>query len=148
MEVSVRFRLSERLIQPSKTFWFYLCGRPMWVRVVLGPLLWIALLAAVAGSYALSYAVTQSDQTALLLFGGVYAGTYALGYLVGTWWALAAPLLLVVAVNVLLFVSVSDDPDFGLLFWGIWLFIGGPFFFLIKFGIGRRQRSLDTRPDE
>jgi hypothetical protein len=30
------FRLSERLIQPSKAFWFYLCSRPTWV---LGALL-------------------------------------------------------------------------------------------------------------
>jgi hypothetical protein len=132
-----RLSLNKRLIEPTKALWLYLCSRPTWVRVFLGPLLWIGLNVALVGCYAL----VPSDQTGSLWLLGFFVGAYGLGYLVGNWWAIAAPLLLMVGATVLLFVDVSDDPDFGLLLIGILLF-AALLFFLIKVGIDRRQRGL------
>jgi hypothetical protein len=131
----------ERLIQPPKALWLYLCGRPMWVRVVLAPLLWLALNVVLAGCFALIYALYPSDQASVLLFAGFFLSTYGLGYLVGNWWAVAAPLLLMIGVTVDLFVEVSNDPDFGLFVVGIVL-LAALLFFAIKVGIDGRQRRL------
>jgi hypothetical protein len=131
----------ERLIQPPKALWLYLCGCRTWVRVVLGPLLWLALNAVLAGCFVLIGALYPSDQAGLLLFGGFFLSTYGLGYLVGSWWAIAAPLLLTIGVTVDLFVEVSNDPDFGLFVVGIVL-LAALLFFSIKVGIDGRQRRL------
>jgi hypothetical protein len=125
-------------MQPTRALWLYLCTRATWIRVFVGSLLWLGLTVALFGTYVL----VNSDQTGVLLFGGMLAGAYGLGYLVGNWWAFVTPMLLVIGLIVLLFVDASDDPDFGLVFWAIILFVAAPLFFLVKAGIGRRRRQL------
>jgi hypothetical protein len=75
------------------------------------------------------------------LFAGFFLTTYGLGYLVGNWWAIAVPLLLMIGATVDLFVEVSNDPDFGLFVVGIVL-LAALLFFAIKVGIDGRQRRL------
>jgi hypothetical protein len=128
-------------MERTRALWLYLCTRATWVRVFLGSLLWLGLTVAVVGSYLL----VQADLTLFLSFGGVGVGTYGLGYLVGNWWALTAPLLSVMGLTVLLVVTASNDPDFGLVLGAIWLFFAAPLFFLTRAGIGRRQRESVMR---
>ena len=68
-------------------------------RVVLGSAFWLAIC---VGSLTLATAEHAGGSVALFVFGVWAAASYALGFYVGNWWAIVAPVTLVVAFEALL----------------------------------------------
>ena len=110
-----------------------------WLNLSLGTATWLGLCAASTGLYALA---SIWDVLALMALGMDAVATVLLGYLVGNWWALAAPLLVFVGLDVAL--ALSGDPSAGATAVIIWP-VFGVIALLVWVGIRWRATAINER---
>ena len=119
-------------------------------RVVLGSAFWLAIC---VGSLTLATAEHAGGSVALFVFGVWAAASYALGFYVGNWWAIVAPVTLVVAFEALLVYlgETTSGNDEGIAF-SIWIFaiVMAPIVGLVCLGVkqGERRFGEPKQPDD
>jgi hypothetical protein len=108
-------------------------ARHVWVRCLVGSLLWFVLAGASTALYSFD---SDSGLLTWVSLAIAAVGTVLLGYVVGNWWALAVPILTFVVLDA--FIAATNDPEAGTVAVVLWVLVV-PIAFLIWPGIMWRR---------